>query len=109
MISTEHDLQIYHGEGWILFVARDLKNWWTEKLLGFVYVCEKSDTYEKLCYWKPAYCSEGYVDVVHDNQKVAIFYGRLPTRKDAVTLSQDGVCGDYPCGSLEIKQEELKW
>ena len=100
--QVEGDLRIYPGEAWIVFVHE--KNWWAERLVGFVKCTETEHqgmnySVETTTVWCPAYTEYGFVTAVRTKQKCEIVYGRKPTEEDGIAVRQgtiiDAMNGEF--------------
>jgi len=97
----------YNNEAWIIFVSSDKKNWWAERLVGFVQ-CEESEGayHDKIIWWDAGYLEDNCIMRVGENRNCQIIFNRKPTQADANRVRERDVIETY-CGSFEKKLEVL--
>ncbi len=99
--TKELDFKPYTAEAWIVFVAKDEKSWWCERLIGFVEVEEIGNGYcDKITFWDASYLEEGCVVRVGENRNCQVIFNRKPTYADAKKVKENDLI-DVFCGTFE--------
>jgi len=101
-MDKEGDFRSYNGEAWIITISHDKKNWWANRLIGFIKIIdEKNPTYD---YWYACYLENGGVYSVKNNE-CDIIFDRKPTEEDARNILK-GYVIDPIGGNFEEENEK---